>query len=184
MGIRPIGGEASCSAPVKLKVAEMGEYVIRNRDDLIEALRSRKDELNLSNGFVEHQLQMGDGACNKILGPTQSKGLSLFVLLDMIELFGGQLVIQVDAETEARMRERWERRDAGKVHPPRRLSAHLMRIAATQFYKRLSQLGNEARKVKLPREARSSIARAAALSRWQRHRAAVKAASLSEGVRA
>jgi hypothetical protein len=161
----------------------MGEYVIRNRDDLIEALRSRKDELGLSNGFVEGQLLMADGHCDKLLGPSQCKGMSIPVLLDMIELFGAQLVIKIDAETEAKMRERWERRDAGKVHPPRRLSAHLMRVARAQLYLGLSQLGNNARKAKLPPEARSRIARAAAISRWQRHRAAVKAAA-SEGVRA
>jgi hypothetical protein len=161
----------------------VSEYVIRNRDDLVEALRSRKDELNLSNSFVEHQLQMSDGHCDKLLGPTQRKGMSIPVLFDMIELFGLSLVLRIDAVTEARMRDRWERRDPGKVHPPRRLSVHLMRIAKAQLYSGLSKLGNEARKVKLPREARSSIARAAALSRWQRHRAAVKAA-VSEGTQA
>jgi hypothetical protein len=162
----------------------MGEYVIRNRDDLIEALRSRKDELGLSNAFVEHELQMSDGACDKAIGPTQRKGMSIPVLIDMVELFGARLVIQVDAATEARMKDRWERRDAGKVHPPRRLSVHLMRIAKAQLYLGLSKLGNDARKAKLPREARSKIARAAALSRWQRHRAALKAASASEGAQA
>jgi hypothetical protein len=162
----------------------MGEYVIRNRDDLVEALRSRKDELGLSNGFVEHQLQLGDGACDKAIGPTQRKGMSIPVLLDMVELFGLSLIIRIDAETEARMQERWERREEKKVHPPRRLSAHLMRIARAQLYLGLSELGNKARKAKLPPEARSRIARAAALARWQRHRAAVKAASLSEGVEA
>jgi hypothetical protein len=49
----------------------MGEYVITSYNDLIEALRSRaKDELGLSNGFIEFQLQMGDGAFNN---PTRSK---------------------------------------------------------------------------------------------------------------
>jgi hypothetical protein len=159
------------------------QYVIRNRDDLIEALRSRREQLGLSNAYVEHQLQMSDGHCDKLLGPSQAKGMSIPVMLDMIELFGARMVIEVDAESEARMQKRWERREEGKVHPPRRLSAHLMRIARAQLYTRLSQLGNEARKIKLPREARSSIARAAAISRWQRHRAAVKAAAL-EGVQA
>jgi hypothetical protein len=161
----------------------MSEQVIRNRDDLIEALRSRKELLGLSNAFVEDQLQMADGHCDKLLGPTQRKGMSIPVLLDMVELFGGRLVFQVDAETEARMQARWERRDAGKVRRPRRLSACLMGIARAQLYLGLSQLGNNARKAKLPPEARSRIARAAALSRWQRHRAAVKAAA-SEGARA
>jgi hypothetical protein len=160
----------------------MGEYVIRNRDDLIEALRSRKELLGLSNAFVEDQLQMADGHCDKLLGPTQRKGMSIPVLLDMVELFGAQLVMKIDAETEARMKARWERRDPGKVHPPRRLSGRLMEIARSQLYGRLSKLGNEARKAKLPAEARSNIARVAAVSRWQRHRAAVKAASASGGI--
>jgi hypothetical protein len=154
----------------------MGEYVIRGSLELVEALASRKNELGLSNAFVEHQLQMADNSCDKILGRTQRKGMSIPVMLDMIELFGCRLVIQVDAETEARMQSRWERRDARKVHPPRRLSGQLMDIAKLQFYKRLSNLGNEARKAKLPREARSNIARVAAVSRWNRYRAAVKAA--------
>jgi hypothetical protein len=154
----------------------MGEYVIRNRDDLIEALRSRKDELGLSNGFVEGQLLMADGHCDKLLGRTQRKGMSIPVLLDIVELLGGRLVIQADAETEARMQARYERRDAKKVHPPRRLSERLMEIARKQFYQELSARGNAARRAKVSAKARSRIARAAATSRWK-HRA-------SEGARA
>jgi hypothetical protein len=167
-----------------MEIPSVTDALVTTVDELIEALRSRKDELGLSNAFVEAQLQMADGHCDKLLGPTRRKGMSVAVLLDIIELFGAQLVIQVDAETEARMRERWERRDAGKVHPPRCLSAHLMRIARAQLYLGLSELGNKARKAKLPPEARSRIARAAAISRWQRHRAAVKAASASGGAHA
>ena len=37
---------------------QTAEHVIRNRDDLIETLRSRKEQLGLSNAFVEAQLQM------------------------------------------------------------------------------------------------------------------------------
>ena len=55
-----------------------------------------------------------------------------------------------------------------------------MGLAIGQFYKRLSKLGNDARNAKLPPEVRSSIARYAVRARWQRHRAAVKAASMSE----
>jgi hypothetical protein len=157
---------------------------IRSRADLVEVLRARKTELGLSNAFVEAQLQMTDGGCDKVLGPTQAMGFSIAVMFDMVELFGGRLVFEVDAETEARMRDRYERRDERSVRQQRRLSRQLMDVATAQFYERLSKLGNEARKVKLPAEARSRIARAAAVCRWQRHRAAVKAASASEGARA
>jgi hypothetical protein len=161
----------------------MGEYVIRNRDDLIEALRSRKDELGLSNAFMEDQLQMADGHCDKVLGPTQRKGMSIPVMLDIVELLGAALVIKIDAETEARMQERWERRDAGKVHPPRRLSERLMEIARSQLMRQLGKSGGVKRAKSLPAKQRARIARAAALARWRRHRAAVKAAA-SEGVQA
>jgi hypothetical protein len=97
-----------------MEIPSVTDALVTTVDELIEALRSRKDELGLSNAFVEAQLQMADGHCDKLLGPTRRKGMSVAVLLDIIELFGAQLVIQVDAETEARMRERWERRDGEK----------------------------------------------------------------------
>jgi hypothetical protein len=164
---------ALCTAPGNQQ-AMMNGHVIRNRDDLIEVLRSRKEQLGLSNAFVDAQLQLADGGCDKVLGPTQARGMGAAVLLDMVELFGARLVIQVDAETEARMQKRWEHREERNVRQQQRLSKRLLEIATSQFYQRLSKLGNEARKAKLPPEARSNIARAAALARWDRHRAAVK----------
>jgi hypothetical protein len=156
---------------------------IRNRGDLVEVLRARKTELGLSNAFVEAQLQMTDGGCDKVLGPTQAMGFSIAVMFDMVELFGGRLVFEVDAETEARMRNRWERREERNVREPHRVSKAILERARPAFYRQLSRLGNEARKKMLPPEARKRIARAAAVCRWQRHRAAaVKAAS--EGVQA
>jgi hypothetical protein len=154
---------------------------IRNRNDLVEVLRARKTELGLSNAFVEAQLQMTDGGCDKVLGPTRAMGFSIAVMFDMVELFGGRLVFEVDAETEARMRDRWERREERNVREPRRVSKAILERARPAFYRQLSRLGNEARKKMLPPEARKRIARAAAISRWRRHRAAVKAASISEG---
>jgi hypothetical protein len=157
------------------------EFVIENREQLVEALRSRKEFLGLSNAFVEAQLLMTSGGCDKVLGPSQTSGFSIAMLFDFVELFGARLVIRVDAESEARMATRWERRDERAVRPQSRLSKKLTKVATAQFYQHLSKLGNEARKAKLPPEARSNIARAAALSRWQRHRAAVKASAHSEG---
>jgi hypothetical protein len=59
-----------------------------------------------------------------------------------------------------------------------------MALAQQVFFKRLSKLGNDARKAKLPPEVRSGIARTAALSRWRQHRAAVKAAAVAAEGRA
>jgi hypothetical protein len=154
----------------------MGEYIIRSRDELIEALRSRKEQLELSNSFVEAELHLGDGNLDKILGVTPRKNMTILVLMDMVELLGGQLVFQADEAAEARMQSRYERRDSRKVHAQRRLSRKLMEIAREQFYRELSARGNAARRAKVSAKARSRIARAAATCRWK-HRA-------SEGVQA
>jgi hypothetical protein len=138
----------------------------------------------LSNAFVEAQLQMADGGCDKVLGPSQVKGMSILVMLDMIELFGARLVIQVNAETEAKMQGRWERRNERLTRPHRRFSKELLSLARAQIFQELSARGNKARKAKLPPEARSNIARVAAHSRWQRHRVVAKAGSVLEGAEA
>jgi hypothetical protein len=176
------GVDSARTAPGSKFEVSMSEYVIQNREDLIEALRSRKEQLGLSNAFVEAQLHMADGGCDKVLGPSQVKGMSSTVLLDMIELLGAQLVIRIDAETEARMQKRWERRNEARVRPHRRLSKELLELARAQIFKELSARGNEARRAKVSSKARSRIARSAALCRWK-HRA-VKVASASEGVSA
>jgi hypothetical protein len=159
---------------------ETAEHVIRCSDDLVEAFRARKVQLGLSNETVEEQLLMAAGTADKYLGPSRSKQLTARVIQDLMTLLGVELVMRVNPELEARMHDRCERRDERQVRPQSRLSGRLMEIANKQLYTRLSKLGNEARKAKLPPEARSNIARAAAVARWQRHRAA-KRASLSEG---
>jgi hypothetical protein len=148
--------------------------VIACRDDLVELLRARKNELGLSNAWIENALHLGENDLTKTLGPTQSKGLSLLLAIDLAELFGARLVLQIDPELEAKMRLRWEVRDEKNVHPSRRVSQVILERARPVFFQQLSRLGNEARKAKLPPEARASIARAAALARWRLHRAAVK----------
>jgi hypothetical protein len=160
------------------------EYLIRSASDLVEAFRAKKTQRGLSNSAVEAELLWADGMCDKYLGPTRTKELSASKIEDLMTLFGVELVMRVNPELEARIRDRCERRDERQVRLQSRLSRRLMEIASTQLYASLSKLGNEARKAKLPPEARSNIARVAAVSRWQRHRAAMKAASASEGVQA
>src|ERR1700733_712157 len=105
------------------------ELVIENRDELVAALRSRKEFLGLSNAWIEAQLHMTDGGADKILGPSQAKGFSVAVLFDLVELFGARLLIRVDAESEARMATRWERRDERAVRSQKRISKELLKIA-------------------------------------------------------
>lgn len=160
------------------------EHVIRRADDLVEAFRARKAQLGISNETVEAQLLLAPGMADKYLGPSRTLQLTAPVLEDFMTLFSVEFVMRVNPELEAKMSGRLERRDERQVRPQSRLSRQLMEVATSQFYARLSKLGNEARRVKLPAEARSRIARAAAISRWQRRRAAAKAAAASEGAQA
>jgi hypothetical protein len=154
--------------------------IVRNRDDLVDVLRARKAQLGLSNSFIEHQLHMADGGADKVLGPTQAKGMSLPVMFDLIELFGGRLVFEADPELEAKMQERWERREEAKVHPPRRVSRSILKRAAPLIRKQFAASGAAARNAMLASEQRVKLARKAANAKWRIHRAAVKARAVAE----
>jgi hypothetical protein len=180
------------------------ELVIENRDELVAALRSRKEFLQLSNSFVEAELLMTAGGCDKVLGPSQTSGFSIATLFDLVELFGARLVFRIDEASSARMAHRWERRDERAVRRPKRISKELLKIAKPLLFADLGRSGGKARAANIPatlaskigrkagrarmrqltREQRSEFARAAALSRWNQHRAAAKAATHSEGLSA
>ncbi len=127
------------------------EHVIRRSDDLVEAFRARKTQLGISNETVEAQLLLAPGMADKYLGPSRAKKLAADLLGDLMTLLGVELVMRVNPEIdEARMRDRCVPRDEHAVRQQSRLSRRLMEIANKQLYARLSRLGNEARKAKLP----------------------------------
>jgi phage gp36-like protein len=156
---------------------ETDEHVIiRSADDLIEALRSRKVELSLSNEAIEQELLWASGMADKYLGPSRTKPLTSNNIENLLTLFGCELVLRPNPE--ARMRD-LERRDERQVRPQRRFSKGLLALARAQIFKELSARGNEARRAKVSPKARSRIARAAATCRWKHRRA-----STSEGAQA
>jgi hypothetical protein len=158
------------------------ELVIRCSDDMVEALRARKEQLGLSNAAIEEQLLMAAGTCDKYLGPTRSASLTWRVTEDVMTLFGVELVMRVNPELEAKMLERLERRDERAVRSPKRISAKLLELAQPIIQQKLGRAGGLKRAACLPAKQRSRIARAAAISRWNQHRAAAKAATHSEGL--
>jgi hypothetical protein len=154
--------------------------VLRSRDELIELLRARKADLGLSNAFIEEQMQMAAGGADKVLGPSGTKGMSVHVVFDLVDLMGGRLVFQVDADTEARMRDRWERRAESQVRAPVRISKAIMERAKPLLFAALGKAGGINRAKCLTAKQRREIARTAALSRWRLHRAAAKASAIAE----
>jgi hypothetical protein len=154
--------------------------VITCRDELVELLRARKGELRPSNAFIEEQLHMAAGGADKVLGPSGTKGMSLYVMFDMVELLGGRLVFQVDPQTEARMRERWERRSE---KPGARAGADQQGDhgkGQALAVRRAGQGRPHQPGQVLTAKRRREIARTAALSRWRLHRAAAKSRAQTE----
>jgi hypothetical protein len=105
------------------------ELVIRCSDDMVEALRARKEQLGLSNAALEEQVLMAAGTCDKYLGPSRSANLTWRVTEDVMTLFGVELVMRVNPDLEAKMLERLERRDERAVRRPKRISAKLLELA-------------------------------------------------------
>jgi hypothetical protein len=157
----------------------MDGAVIACRDDLIEALRARKTEVGLSNNFIEHALHMAAGGLDKVLGPSQVKGLSLPVALDLLELLGCRLRIEVDPELEAKMAERYERRSECSVRAHRRVGRALMERMKPMVAAELGRAGGLRRVANQTASQRSESARRAALSRWRLYRAAAKARAMA-----
>jgi hypothetical protein len=153
---------------IEPSTAATGEHVIRNRDDFIEALRARKDEIGLSNSYIEHALHLGAGGCDKYLGPSRTKNLSLLMALDLVELLGSMLALKRDAETEARMAPRWERRDEAQVRRCSRVSMRLVEACRPMVLRELTSKASKARKTKMTAAARKRIAKLAARARWSR----------------
>jgi hypothetical protein len=152
------------------------ESVARDYVELVDLLRARKDELGLSNEFLEAQCLMAAGSCTKYLGRAPIKNLTGSKLGDILAVLACQLRLEPDPDQEERMQGRWERRDAGKVHAPkRRVSKARFEVARPLVHEAMARAGGEARARMLTSTQRSESARTAALARWRLHRAAAKA---------
>ena len=144
---------------------------IRTHDDLIEALRAAKEFRNLSDRLLD---ELGDftlGQVNKVLGPRREKGLSPFMLQMLCSMLAVKLEMVPDPEQEARMRDRWERRNTSNVRiEPSRVSAKVIERVKPYVFSEMGKLSVPARMQCLTAEHRTKIARKAAKSRWRKHR--------------
>ena len=99
--------------------------MLRTADELIAALRARKDELELSNAVVDELSGMTDGYFDKVAGPSRIKTLGLCGLMAIAGALG--LAVQLVPDPDAKVAGRWERRqivcvraNPASVKPPSR----------------------------------------------------------------
>jgi hypothetical protein len=88
----------------------------RSHDELVDLLRARKDEIGLSDGFID-ECALSAGACSKLFG-TREKGLGRSSLDGLLIALACSLVLVPDPDRERMMRPQWEARQNAKVHPP------------------------------------------------------------------
>jgi len=149
--------------------------VIRNYEELVDALRTRKNGLQLSNATVDRLAGLTDGHTDKILGPTATKGFSRMTVDLLLQVFAVKLVMVEDVEAAQVMAERWEQRNSSQFRAiPNRLSKALLERAKPLVFKdiqRSAGLKSRAgRMSKLSPKRRKQIAKKAIRTRWKRHR--------------
>jgi hypothetical protein len=97
---------------------------IRSKAELLDVLRDRREELNLSFATLNELAGLGDGYAEKLLSPRPSKQLgpdSLWGVLVALALGIAQVIIVEDPEQAARISGRWKpRKRAPKVNGCRR----------------------------------------------------------------
>jgi hypothetical protein len=94
--------------------------MLRTADDIILALRARKDELGLSNVVLEELAGVCAGHWDKACGVTRVR----VPTLDTLMMFAGALglAIQFLPDPDAKIARRWERRKEQRVHDNGRIS--------------------------------------------------------------
>jgi hypothetical protein len=149
--------------------------IVKSLPELLQTIRARRDELQLTNATIDDIAGLADRHTSKILAghfPSRNLGrISFPAVLGALGLGIGAIVLLEDAEQIALVSKRWARRKrelfrTGKA----RIGAKLIARAKPVVLRDLSKLGNAARQALLPGMQRSAIARKAALARWRKHR--------------
>jgi hypothetical protein len=79
--------------------------------DLIEALRRRAEQLDISRSTIDSLAGIADGLASKILGLGQSKRLGLETLGSVLQAMSLRIVVEHDDEAYESMRHRYVKRD-------------------------------------------------------------------------
>ena len=143
-----------------------------NHNELIEALRARKEALGLSNAWIEHVIQLSDGHCDKILGPARERGLSQLTSDGLLSALAIKLIIVEDEAAAARMRPMWEGRDQRQVRPPYRIARATLRYATPHVVRELGRRGGLKTWRKIDPRLRSRLMSELANLRWRAQRSA------------
>jgi hypothetical protein len=141
----------------------------RTHDELVELLRARKDQLGLSNGWMDSAMGLTDGHCDKVIGVSGERGLSRLTIDGALAVLALKIQVVEDKAQAARMRPIWEKRDQRQVRPPSRISKALVAKVRPHILREAASRASKARWGRVSAELRSTLMRRVSLARWRPH---------------
>ncbi|WP_018320239.1 hypothetical protein [Bradyrhizobium sp. WSM2793] len=95
---------------VPAKTTPTAAPIVRSMAGLVEALRQRRDELDISNETIDNIAGFPERYTSKLLAPRAPRNLSYHSLGQILGALGVGLRLVEDPEQVARVRRRWEKR--------------------------------------------------------------------------
>lgn len=151
--------EDRLSAP-RIPIATVSDH-----NALLEAIRQRVAELDVSYDVIESIAGIQSGCPSKVIANPPPKRIGPFTYFLILQALGCELQMVENPQEMERLRSRLSKRKLRRTRV--RPAASIIELAP-DFYARISRMGNAARNTKLSPERRSELARNAALARWHR----------------
>jgi hypothetical protein len=153
---------------------------VRSYPELVEAFRTIKARLGLSNDWCDQACDWAGGFTDKVLGPTQNKNISPLTFSMLCQIFAVKFTMEIDMDAVRKMEATWQKRAERNVRiVESRISQKLIERAKPHVFSEMGKRGGPARAACLTDKHRSKIARKAAKSRWKKHRKSRCVASAS-----
>ncbi len=158
--------EAPADEPVKVLA------VIDGYGSLHAALRSRREQLNISYETVDRAARLTRAHASKLLAPQPIKKAGWETLSFLLPALGARLILAEDLEALPQLKKFSTRvvKTPARSVPWGRPGTQM--VVSLRFVKRIARQGGEARAQKLTPAQRSASARKAAKARWSRPKVA------------
>jgi hypothetical protein len=140
--------------------------VLRSADDILAAMRARKESLGLSDALVDDLARFGGGRWSKAFGPSVEKIPNVVTLMRFADALGVSFIMVQDEAKTRRMQPRWQRRVEHSMRPARRVASAAIRRALPHAQTLLGIAGGKARWKNIAPADRRARMRALAMKRW------------------
>jgi hypothetical protein len=139
--------------------------MLQTADDVLAAVRARKDDLNLSDAAVDHLAGYANGRWGKAFGPAREKNPTVVTLMLFADVLGVSFVMVEDPAKVRRMKSRWEGR-RGRVPDASKIASSAIRRALPAAIRQLTTAGGKARWQGIDADARRAHMTELARKRW------------------